>query len=272
MNSLVSICIPAYNNEAYIRETIESVLNQSYSDLELIIVDDCSTDNTWNIINEFKDPRIKALRNQNNLGMHGNWSRALSLATGDYMKLLCGDDIIYTDCIALQVKAFEEPENADVVMVSCRRKIITANGSGSFGSFYKLQPGKYSGKKVLRYCALFGTNLVGEPMSVLFKAATFKENNVQLGSNNYLIDLDMYSKILKYGSLVALKEVLAAFRIYATSMSGSLGWKHACYFKDFISEKRFINDFGMRWYHRSFGTAVTYGITFVRNMIFKLNR
>lgn len=268
---LVSICIPAYNNSLYIRETVNSVLTQDYKDFELVIVDDNSTDNTWEIISEFSDPRIRKYRNEKNLGMHGNWTKALSMAEGVYMKLLCGDDLIYPDCISRQVKAFEEAASKDLVMVSCRRRIITSTGKVVPGSFYKLFPGRYSGKKAMRACAFFGTNLIGEPMAVLFKAEVFKKNQIVLGSNNYLIDLDMYSKILKYGSLVVLKDYLAAFRIYPASMSGTLGWKHARYFRDFIFEPRFRRDFGMAWYHRAAGTLVTYSITLARNIVFKLS-
>jgi len=271
MSSQISICIPSYNNEAYIAATINSVLNQSYTNFELIIVDDCSKDKTWDIINSFNDARIKVYQNEKNLGMHGNWIKVLSLASGEYIKLLCGDDIIYPLCLELQINSFQKPENNDLVMVVCRRKIITASGEVMFGSFYKLRPGKYSGKAAMRYCAFFGTNLIGEPMSVLFKSSIFKQNQIALGSNNYLIDLDLYSKLLKYGSLIVLKDFLAAFRIYSTSMSGSLGWKHAGYFKDFIYEERFKKDFGLAWYHRAFGTFVTYGITLARNVIIKLS-
>jgi glycosyltransferase involved in cell wall biosynthesis len=270
MNSLVSICIPAYNNEAYIKETIHSVLNQTYTNFELIVVDDCSTDNTWAIIKEFTDKRLRTFKNDKNLGMHGNWQKALSLASGVYIKLLCGDDLIYPECILLQVKSFEDPTNSDVAMVSCKRQIITSKGEPVGGSFYKLFPGKYSGSQAMRYSTIFGTNLIGEPMSVLFRASVFKTNNIQLGSNNYLIDLDLYSKILKHGKILVLKNVLAAFRIYSTSMSGSLGWKHARMFKEFIHEDRFKKDFALTWYHLIIGTFVTYSITLARNIIFKL--
>src|SRR5690349_581871 len=106
MNPLISICIPAYNNEAYIAETISSVLSQTYSVFEIIIVDDCSTDNTVEVVRKFNDHRIRFYQNEKNLGMHGNWNRALSLAKGEYVKLLCGDDTIFPGCLQKQLDEF----------------------------------------------------------------------------------------------------------------------------------------------------------------------
>ena len=74
---LVSVCIPAYNNEEYIAQTINNILGQSYKNIELIIVDDNSMDNTLDVIKSFTDKRIKVYKNESNLGMAGNWNRCL---------------------------------------------------------------------------------------------------------------------------------------------------------------------------------------------------
>lgn len=272
MNPLISICIPTYNNADYIAETISSVLNQTYQNFELVIVDDRSKDKTVEIIKGFTDPRIKLVENDTNLGMHGNWNKALNLGKGEYLKLLCGDDIIYPRCLELQIGEFEKKENSDVVVVACRRKVIKSDGKESFGALYKLRPGKYEGKSAVKYCVSFGTNLIGEPMSVLFKASVFRENKIVLGSNNYLIDLDMYFKLLKYGNLIIQKDFLSAFRIYSASMTSSLGLKHAKYFNEFISQENMKADFGVKWYHLFVGKILAFNINIVRNCILYLNK
>jgi len=268
---LVSVCIPSYNNEKYIAETIQSVLNQTYSNFEIIIVDDHSIDKTIEVINRFSDKRIVLYQNTVNLGMHGNWNKVLSLANGEYIKLLCGDDIIYPDCIAQEVKAFLDDFNEEVSVVSVHRRVIKSNGKESFGSFYKFRAGNYSSKMAVKCCVIFGTNLIGEPMAVSFRASVFKKNKIVLGSNNYTIDLDMYFKLLKYGRLLVLKENLAAFRIYSESMSGSLGFKHFHQFNEFISQQYLATDFGVKWYHRMMGRFISFNLYALRNVIIYLS-
>ena len=72
MEPLVSVCIPAYNNAEYIKDTIDSILNQTYQNIELVIVDDNSKDNTYELIQGIGDERIKLYHNDKNLGMSGN--------------------------------------------------------------------------------------------------------------------------------------------------------------------------------------------------------
>jgi len=92
---LVSIAIATYKGEKYIKEQIESILNQTYKNLEIIICDDNSTDNTFNILKEYakKDKRIKLYKNKQNLGYVKNFEKAISLCHGDYIALSDQDDI-----------------------------------------------------------------------------------------------------------------------------------------------------------------------------------
>ena len=98
-NPLVSVCIPAYNSAVYLKRTMESVLCQTYRNIELVVVDDCSKDNTLEVAEALKDPRIRIVKNEKNLGMTGNWNKCLAEAKGDYIKLICADDILYEDSI-----------------------------------------------------------------------------------------------------------------------------------------------------------------------------
>lgn len=106
---LVSILMTAYNRSQYIAEAIESVLNSSYTKIELIIVDDCSTDNTVEIASSYleRDERIKVFRNKNNLGDYPNRNKAASYAKGKYLKYLDSDDLIYPYGLAVMVEGME---------------------------------------------------------------------------------------------------------------------------------------------------------------------
>ncbi len=92
MRRTVTICIPTYNYAAYLGNAIQSVLNQTFADWELIVVDNCSTDNTAEVVAPFINERVRYIRNETNLGMVGNWTRCLELAQGELIGLLHADD------------------------------------------------------------------------------------------------------------------------------------------------------------------------------------
>ncbi len=94
-NVLFTIITVTYNSSQFVRDAINSVLNSSFTDFELIIGDDCSTDNTWEIINEFNDARIVKYRNETNLREYPNRNKALSMAKGEWVIFIDGDDLIY---------------------------------------------------------------------------------------------------------------------------------------------------------------------------------
>lgn len=126
---VVSVCIPTYMGANFIGTAIESVLNQTFSNFELIIIDDNSTDATENIIGKYKDSRIRFLRNNLTLGPEGNWNRCLSEARGRYFKLLPQDDLIVSNCLESQVAVLEADTEESIALVFCARTIIDSLGN-----------------------------------------------------------------------------------------------------------------------------------------------
>jgi glycosyltransferase involved in cell wall biosynthesis len=102
----VSVLIPAYNAEKYLGEAIDSILNQTFTDFECIMIDDCSTDNTWKIIQKYakKDSRIVGVKNEKNLGIAGNLNKAISLSKGKYLARMDADDWAYPERFEKQVQ------------------------------------------------------------------------------------------------------------------------------------------------------------------------
>lgn len=92
---LFTIATITYNSSAWVKQAIKSILASSYTNFEYLISDDCSTDNTWEIIQEFQDPRIKAWRNDINIGEYSNRNKILTQAEGTYLLFVDGDDILY---------------------------------------------------------------------------------------------------------------------------------------------------------------------------------
>src|SRR5437868_2195931 len=119
MNSLVSVVMCTYNGSRFVAEQIESICSQTYKELQVIIVDDASSDNTYDIVTQWaaKDPRIQAYRNENNIGFNLNFNKACKLATGDFIAIADQDDIWeLTKIEKLMSKINESP---DILLVHC---------------------------------------------------------------------------------------------------------------------------------------------------------
>ena len=122
----VSVCMPVYDGERFLREAIESVFAQDFQQFELIVTDDRSSDGTCDIVRSFHDPRLRFYQNEIGLGIPGNWNMALSKATGKYIKYLFQDDVIYPDCLSTMVESLRRHESAGVVF--SRRDVKEEDG------------------------------------------------------------------------------------------------------------------------------------------------
>ena len=109
MPPAVSVLITVFNREQFLAATLQSVLDSSYEDFEVIVVDDCSTDRSWEVSASFVavDSRVRAVRNERNLGDYGNRMKAASLACGTYLKYVDSDDLIYPHTLNVMVDAME---------------------------------------------------------------------------------------------------------------------------------------------------------------------
>lgn len=110
-----SICIPTYNGRDFIGETLKSILSQGFTDFEIIISDDCSTDNTEEVVRSFRDERIRYFRNETNLGYGDNLNMCCAKASGDILFLMGHDDILLEDALQKTCNAFMLGEDIGVV-------------------------------------------------------------------------------------------------------------------------------------------------------------
>lgn len=108
---LVSIIIPTYNRAEYLKQAIESVLVQTYTNFELLILDNCSPDNTPDVVKQFNDPRIKYIRHQCNIRGAANWSYGIYWAKGKYISILGDDDWYLPEFISKRVDTFNKYKN-----------------------------------------------------------------------------------------------------------------------------------------------------------------
>jgi glycosyltransferase involved in cell wall biosynthesis len=213
VSARVSIVVPAFNNAEYIERTMESILSQTHRNLEIIVSDHSSTDETWGLLQRFAaDPRVALLQTEAGGGALANWNRVSQAATGDYIKLVCGDDLIYPDLVADQVKALESAPSA--TLAACARDIIDANDDpvvrnrGLAGL-----RGRVNGRTAVRRTVVAGTNIFGEPGCVMMKRETLEKVGWWDASFPYLIDETTYARVLFEGDLVVVARSLAGFRI-----------------------------------------------------------
>ncbi len=186
---LVSVLIPTYNVEKFIKLSINSIINQTYKNLEIIIIDDCSTDNTFNILEKMslKDSRIKLFKNDNNLKICKTLNKAFSMSKGDYIVRMDGDDISKLDKIERQINYLEKNMDIGLVGVS----IININEDGKEISRNKYRKDFSLLKKLLRY---------GTP--VLHIWAARREIYIKLGGYRetlYVEDYDFLSRMVTEG-------------------------------------------------------------------------
>ena len=120
---LVSIIIPCYNHQQFVKDSLESILGQTYGNMEVLICDDCSIDESYRIIKEYeirlneKCKRVVILRNTLNLGVTKNINRMLNEAKGEYVKIIASDDVLCLNAIEEMV-SYMEQENADVLIAN----------------------------------------------------------------------------------------------------------------------------------------------------------
>lgn len=207
IDGLVSIIMPSWNTDKFIAETIQSVINQTYTKWELIIVDDCSSDRTDEIVASFKDERIKFLRNEKNSGAALTRNRALKEAQGEWIAFLDSDDLWMSEKLEHQIDfmnkngyslSFTEYEKIDEESIPVN---IYVSGPDTVDkrTMYKYD---YIGQLTMMYSAKeFG----------LIQIKDIKKNN------DYAIRLQLYKKPGTCAYL--LKENLAKYRVRKVSIS-----------------------------------------------------
>ncbi len=114
MSPLVSVLLPAFNHADYVHATVESVLAQTCRDIELVVIDDASTDATWAVLQSFADPRLRLLRHEANLGSHATLNELLGLARGTFIAIINSDDVFHPERLAACIEALQVTE-ADLV-------------------------------------------------------------------------------------------------------------------------------------------------------------
>ena len=207
----VTVLMPVYNGERFIRDAIESILKQTYQNYEFIIVNDGSTDSTEKIVKSYKDIRIKLINNPSNLGIIGSLNKGLEHASGDYIARQDSDDIAEKDRLELQVKVLEE--NEGIHLVSCDLQSIDSN-SRPRDKWLRSCKSEY-----IPWLLMFDNWLAGHSQ-VMFRRKT----TMDLGGYSYqwihAEDYDLWSRIARADKAIAIiPHCLQQYRVHAQSIS-----------------------------------------------------
>lgn len=219
MEPLVSICIPAYNSSATIANTIRSALKQTYRNLEVIVADDKSSDDTVVIVEALaaEDSRVKLYKNEKNLGMSGNWNHCLELCRGEFIKLICADDRIEPDAIEKEARAMMDHPTVNLVESDTRFVNIEGKSTGTFRRYYK--SGLVNGKKAAK-ASLMLNNFFGAPVNNLMRASALKQVGGFDRSFTYILDFDMWVRLACSGDVYIIHELLNSFCVRNDSNTG----------------------------------------------------
>lgn len=204
---LVSIIMPSWNTDHFIAASIKSVINQTYSNWELIIVDDCSTDKTDDVVSSFADPRIKYIKNDHNMGAALTRNRAMREAQGEWIAFLDSDDLWMPDKLAKQI-AFMESNGYNFSYHEYER----IDESGEPLNIHVSGPAVVNKRKMYNY------DYIGQ-LTMMYSAEHFGLIQIKdiKKNNDYAIRLQLYKK--PNTKCYLLKETLAQYTVRKKSIS-----------------------------------------------------
>lgn len=227
MTNLISILIPVYNRESIIEETVQSALSQTYTNIEVIIIDNASTDNTWTIIEQLakKDTRIKIYKNKSNIGPVRNWFECIKAANGIYSKILWSDDLISKNFLEETSKYLE---NHSVGFVYTAVNIFGESIAIENVAYNKLNTGLHASDLYISGI-LLGGDFPFSPGCALFRTKDLKNNllidipnSINSDFSMHAIGNDLLLYLLtasnyKYFAFIA--QPMASFRAHTGSIS-----------------------------------------------------
>ena len=229
-NPKVSICIPTYNGSAFIVEAMKSAIKQTYKNIEIVVSDDASKDDTIKLIESFKKKTEIPIyiHHHQPSGIGANWNHSVKKANGEYIKFLFQDDVLMPTCIERMVALALSQEN--VGLVYCKREILynpentfDANWFKKFENlhvFWKeitISQGVITGKKYLEDSGFlnYPLNKIGEPPAVLLHNSVFDKVGSFNTNLNQELDFEFWYRLMPYFKVGFVDEKLIKFRLHS---------------------------------------------------------
>lgn len=246
-NPKISVIMSAYNSEKYIQKAIESILKQTFSDFEFIIIDDWSFDNTWKIIKDFEkeDSRIIFIKNEKNLWIYKSLNKWLEISKWEYIAIMDSDDISFLDRFEKQINFLEK--NKNIWLLWWQYKIIDSEWKIVWEKKYPL-------KDFEKY--IFFRNPIWHP-SIMIRKKCFLDLWFYDDSFFYAEDLELFLRFSQKYKSENLNDFLLFYRIHS---SNSIIKKQKIMIKETLKiRKKAIK----MWYKMNIKAKIFYFITFL---------
>ncbi len=209
----ITVLLPIYNSARFLAETIQSVLDQTFIDFELLIIDDLSTDGCQEIIRSFTDPRIRMVFHERNTGLNATLNEGLELARGSYIARMDGDDIMHPQRLQIQKDFLDE--HPDVVVVASTVELI--NTDGEVTGVWDTDQACITPEEIRRMMPK--TNCIAHP-SVMIRRSALGDERYSLDQKG-TEDWDLWLRLLSKGNKIAkIPEPLLRYRMHPGSMTG----------------------------------------------------
>jgi glycosyltransferase involved in cell wall biosynthesis len=224
-NVLVTVVCTCFNHQKYVAESLQSVLNQSHKNIQLIVVDDYSTDNSVDVIADFikNFPEIQFIKNKTNLGLTKSVNHAMTFTKGDFFIDLSADDILLHNCIETQVETFRKSNFENLAIVYGNVALINENGNHE--SYYfevndhlKVKKAKKSGDI---YAEIISMKTTICSVAAMYKKAIFDLFNGYDESLSYE-DLDYWLRVSRDCNIEFIDQVLVQKRTVPNSLQSTL--------------------------------------------------
>ncbi|MGW0036439.1 glycosyltransferase family 2 protein [Gordonia sp. NPDC003376] len=219
MRPSVSVCIPVLNGSRTIGATIESVLAQTWTDFELVVADNASEDDTVALVRAFGDPRIRVVAHTERMPMGANWNRAVRDSATDLVKVVCSDDTLGPECLAVQVPLMADP---DLALVASHFDLIDDDGvllrSGL--GLADLE-GRVSSADAMRAFVHRMPDECFPSAAALFRREHFDRTTGFRDDFGYTLDIDLWLQLVAFGDFLGLDGCLAANRASTFNVSST---------------------------------------------------
>lgn len=220
---LCTVAIPVYNRLQFIDRALASARAQEVAELEILVIDNCSTDGTWEFLQSQSSAGLRLLRNPGNIGLFGNLNRCLVEARGKYIRVLCSDDRLLPGCLAHEIDILEQHPPA--VLVSAQGQQVTEDGRPLRCFANLLEPGIYHGEYLIP-ASLWLLSLYGSPFNFPSGVLLRRDAVRQVGGFDpelfHLGDLEFYLRLAEVGPVAITDHIGCEVSVHPQQESNRL--------------------------------------------------